>query len=80
MRFYNKKNIPEIFNVGDLKYITNFALFPTRINEETVIWLERYINVYEYSIIDEEPFYQMSNISRCIYGFKLKERKIYEKI
>lgn len=32
----------------DIKRVTRFAFFPVRINDETVIWWERYFDVYEY--------------------------------
>lgn len=64
-------------NVGDTKQRIKFSFFPTMIDKKTFIWLEKYINVYEYSIVEERPFYKMVNVTRPIYGWKLKERKFY---
>jgi hypothetical protein len=77
MKFNKKKverpkKVIENHNVGDTKQKIKFSFFPTRIN-----WLEKYINVYEYCIVEERPFYKMVNVTRLIYGWKLKERKFY---
>ena len=71
------KKVIETHNVGDKKQKIKFSFFPTRIDKETVIWLEKYIDVYEYCIVEERPFYKMVNVTRPIYGWKLKERKFY---
>ncbi|MEK6829067.1 MAG: hypothetical protein AABY15_02990 [Nanoarchaeota archaeon] len=44
MRFFKKKYVEP--KVGDKKEITKFAFFPVRIDEETTVWLEKYIQVY----------------------------------
>lgn len=46
MRFKTKKR-------GATRIVTKFALFPTRIDQETIVWLEWYTakQVYEYGWI-----------------------------
>lgn len=39
--------IPEP-SIGDKKEEIKFAIFPTKIDKENMVWLERYICVYEY--------------------------------
>lgn len=34
--------------IGDIKEVIKFALFPTKINNDDIIWLERYIVTYEF--------------------------------
>ena len=71
------KKIVEEPKVGDTKQKIKFSFFPTRINDKTIIWIEKYINIYEYCVVEERPFYKMVNVTRPIYGWKLKERKFY---
>ena len=35
--------------IGDIKKEIKFAFLPTRIDSKTIIWLERYVEVYEYT-------------------------------
>ena len=37
-------------NIGDIKEKVRFAFFPVKINKENVVWLEKYVEVYEYKI------------------------------
>ena len=69
--------VVEIYNFGDTKQKIKFSFFPTRIDDETIIWFEKYINIYAYSVVEERPFYKMINVTRPIYEWKLKERKFY---
>ena len=71
------KNIVEIPKVGESKQKIKFSFFPTRIDNKTIVWLEKYINIYEYCVVEKRQFYKMVNVTRPIYGWKLKERKFY---
>ena len=72
-----RKKIVETPKVGDVKQKIKFSFFPTRIDNKTIIWFEKYINIYKYCVVEERPFYKMVNVTRPIYGWKLKERKFY---
>ncbi|MCK9320058.1 hypothetical protein [Methanoculleus sp.] len=71
------KKIVETPKVGDTKQKIKFSFFPTRIDDKIIVWFEKYINIYEYCVVEERPFHKMINVTRSIYGWKLKERKFY---
>lgn len=71
------EKVIETSNVGDMKQKINFSFFPIRIDKKTIVWLEKYISVYEYCVVREYQFPKMINVTRPIYGWKLKERKFY---
>jgi len=50
-------------NIGDRKEVIKFALFPTKLDKENIIWLERYIITYEYKNIK----YKCYNINKDSY-------------
>jgi hypothetical protein len=35
-------------NLGDKKEVVRFAFLPTKINDDTTVWLEKYIEIYEF--------------------------------
>lgn len=37
-------------NIGDIKEKVRFAFLPIKINKENVVWLEKYVEVYEYKL------------------------------
>ena len=71
-----EKQIKVENKIGDKKVKIRFAFYPIRIDNNTLVWLEKYISVYKYCIIDVRKYYKMVNISIPIYGWKLIERKI----
>lgn len=71
------KKIVEIPKVGDIKQKIKFSFFPTRIDDKTIVWFEKYINLYKYCVVEERPLYKIVNVTRPIYGWELIERKFY---
>jgi hypothetical protein len=49
MKFNITKSTEPIPKIGDIKKEIKFAFLPTRIDSKTIIWLERYVEVYEYT-------------------------------
>lgn len=53
---WKKKEIKKVYKkgkgmipkIGDIKIETKFAFFPVNITPTEVVWLEKYIKVYEY--------------------------------
>ena len=45
-----KQNVVKqtIINVGDKKEVKKFAWYPIKLNKDIKIWLEKYIEIYEY--------------------------------
>ena len=60
---------------GDIKENIKFAFLPKRINKKYVVWLEKYIEVYEY----RKTFYKSYTDSQYIgtrfecFSYELKE-------
>jgi hypothetical protein len=83
MRFNFKQKKVKSPKIGDIKQKVRFAFLPTRINKNTVVWLEKYVNVYEYSKSVKFDHWEMRYappISKITsFELKLKKRKLYEK-
>ena len=44
---------------GDLKVVKKFAFAPIYLNDEDVVWLERYVEIYEWKKIKVKKFKTM---------------------
>ena len=63
---------------GDLKHIKRFALFPVRINEEDMVWLEYFFDVYVvclfYDEFKREEYEDYEFIRREFYDAKKSKK------
>lgn len=67
-----KKNIKKK-EVGDAKVVTRFAIFPMRIDNNTVIWLEKYSAKYLLCHKMGSDFKHWEEIYRWIEKDEVKE-------
>lgn len=49
MKFNITKTTEPTPEIGDIKKEIKFAFLPIRTDDKTIIWLERYVEVYEYT-------------------------------
>jgi len=75
-------------DVGDVIEKIRFAFFPIRLNENDVVWLEKYIDVLEYRkiVINIKTYKKIESGSKAShtdnmehYEWILKNRKFYGK-
>lgn len=70
-------------NIGDKKEIVKFAFIPKKIDSHNVVWLEKYIEVYEYRVfyrsldIGAHMVDYPNNNPRKIIDWQLRERKFF---
>jgi hypothetical protein len=64
-------------NTGDLQFKIKFAIFPVRINETTLVWLEKYIVIYEYGVIGYDPYNRIDHRNKKIFGWGIKGKNFY---
>lgn len=48
LKEFYKRPKPKQWQLGDIKEEIKFALFPKNIDNENVVWLEKYIETYEF--------------------------------
>ena len=67
-------------NVGDKKHLTRFAYLPVRINDNVVVWLEKYIIVYKYEEFLKKISKHVAPMIRKTIFVKHYDWKIKEKL